>query len=88
MIADPPFSYSKVPYGKPDRVSLRVKPTKVPSQFVICLNFNPTRTKGVFINHDAEGKSLVGLPGKRAGQFTGGDWMVRVTDDQLKAADR
>jgi len=88
LIADPPFSYSKVPYGKPDRVSLRVKPTKVPSQFVICLNFNPTRTKGVFINHDAEGKSLVGLPGKRAGQFTGGDWMVRVTVDQLKAADR
>lgn len=84
LIADFPFSYKKVPYGTPDWVSLRVKPTKVPSQFVICLNFNPTRTKGVFVSHDAEGKSLVGLRDKPAGQFTGGDWMVRVTVDQLK----
>ena len=57
---------------------------KVPREFVICLNFNPTATKGVYVSHDKEGTSLVGLPGNHAGSFTGGDWMLRVEIDTLK----
>jgi hypothetical protein len=84
-IADFDFPYKKFDRGDPEWVALRVKPTQVPEEFVICLNFAPTQTKGVFVSHDAEGKSLVGLPDKPAGAFTGGDWMVRVTLDQLKS---
>jgi hypothetical protein len=81
-IVDFPFAYSKFQRGDPKWVSLRMKPTKVPKEFVICVNFNPTRTKGVYVSHYAEGTSLVGLPGKRAGSFTGGDWLIHVTVDR------
>jgi hypothetical protein len=84
LIADFPFPYSKFQRGAPTWVTLRTRPTKVPPKFVICVNFNPTGTKGVFVSHDAEGKALVGLPGKPAGQFTGGDWLIRATVDQWK----
>jgi RNA polymerase sigma-70 factor (ECF subfamily) len=83
-IADFPFAYSKFARGDPKWVTLRVKPTEVPKKFVICLDFKAERTKGVYVSHDKEGKSLVGLPKKRAGAFTGGDWMVRVSVDRLK----
>lgn len=83
-IADFPFPYSKFARSDPKWVTLKVKPTEVPKNFVICLDFKPERTKGVFVSHDAEGKSLVGLPKKKAGYFTGGDWMVRVSLDRLK----
>ena len=53
--------------------------------FYICLDFNAERTKGVYVSHDAEGESLVGLPNKPAGRFTGGDWMIRVKVDRLKS---
>ncbi len=45
-------------------LKLRVKPTRFPRKFVICVNFKPTQSKGVFVSHDAKGESLVGLPGK------------------------
>jgi hypothetical protein len=83
-IADFPFPYSKFPRAAPDWVTLRMRPTQVPREFIICLNFNPERTKGVYVSHDAEGKSLVGLPGKPAGSFTGGDWMIRPVVDTVK----
>ena len=57
---------------------------KVPKKFVICVNFNPTRTKGVYVSHDAQGTGLVGLPGKPAGSFTGGDWLIHVTVDRRR----
>jgi hypothetical protein len=83
-IVDFPFAYSKFQRGDPKWVSLRVKPTRVPKKFVICVNFNPTRTKGVYVSHDAEGTALVGLPGKPAGSFTGGDWLIHVTVDRRR----
>lgn len=83
-IAEFNYPYSKFPRGNSKWVSLNVKPTEVPKDFVICLNFNPERTKGVYVSHDAEGESLVGLPRKPSGRFTGGDWMVRVKVDRLK----
>ena len=84
LIADFTYPYAKFSRGNPKWVELRVKPTAVPREFVICLNFDPTSTKGVYVSHDEEGKGLVGLPGKQAGSFTGGDWMIRVTADRLK----
>jgi hypothetical protein len=83
-IVDFPFAYSKFKRGDSTWVSLRVKPTQVPRNFVLCVNFNPTQTKGVFVSHDAEGKALVGLPDKPAGTFSGGDWLIRVSVDKLK----
>ncbi len=83
-IADFPFPYKKFQRGPQKWVKLRTKPTKVPAKFVICANFNAQSTKGVYVSHDAEGKSLVGKPGQPAGLFTGGDWMIRVKIDRLK----
>ena len=83
-LAEFKFPYSKFQRGNPKWVTLRTKPTRLPKAFVLCLHFNPTSTKGVFVSHDAEGKSLVGLPNKKAGAFTGGDWMVRAVVDQPK----
>ncbi|MHB0956287.1 MAG: SHD1 domain-containing protein [Pirellulaceae bacterium] len=85
LIADFTYPYSKFARGDAKWVELRCKPTALPRDFVVCLNFNPTSTKGVYVSHDSEGEGLVGLPGKQAGSFTGGDWMIRVTVDRLKA---
>ncbi len=87
-IADFPFAYSKFAHASqiPSKwVTFRVKATEVPKKFVICLDFKAERTKGVYVSHDKEGKSPVGLPNKKAGSFGGGDWMVRVSLDRLKA---
>ena len=83
-IADFPFPYSKFTRGEQKWVTLKVKPTEVPEKFVICLDFKAEQTKGVYVSHDKEGKSLVGLPKKKAGSFSGGDWMVRASVDRLK----
>ena len=84
LIAEFNYPYAKFGYGKPKWTTFRMKPTEVPEKFVICLNFNPTGTKGVYVSHDAEGNALVGLPGKKAGAFTGGDWMIRPQIDVRK----
>jgi hypothetical protein len=72
--AQPPREYFHVWLGA----------TQVPGKFVICLNFQPTSTKGVFVSHDKQGDSLVGLPGKPAGTFRGGDWLIRATVKERK----
>ena len=84
-IADFPFPYARFRHGRFGWVTLKTKPTKVPAEFVICVGFGATATKGVFVSHDAEGRSLVGLAGKPAGHFTGGNWLIRATVDQVKA---
>ncbi len=84
-IRDFTFPYSEFKRSsKPRWVSFAVPATKVPKDFVICLNFNAERTKGVYVSHDAQGTGLVGLPGKPAGSFSGGDWLIRP---KLKAAE-
>lgn len=83
-IKDFSFPYSKFKRSsKSEWVTLRMKPTKVPAKFVICLDFDAERTKGVYVSHDAEGNSLVALPDKPSGVFSGGDWLIRPT---LKAS--
>jgi hypothetical protein len=81
MISDHPFPYSKFPYGQNPRwVSLRIKAQRVPQDFIICVGFNPTGTKGVYVHYDGEGSgySLTGLPGQPPRDFVKGDWMIRV----------
>lgn len=88
-IADFPFPYATFPYGRPRWVTLTVKPTNVPREFIVCVGFNPTATKGVFVYYDAAGsrRSLTGLPGRGGRKFDRGDWLLRVCVDQLKSAD-
>ncbi len=84
-IAEFDYPYSKFQRGAQKWVTLNVRPTEVPQNFIICLNFNAEQTKGVYVSHDGEGESPVGLPNKPAGRFNGGDWMVRVKVDRLKS---
>ena len=88
-IADFPLPYAKFQRGRPKWVSLPIRPTEVPREFILCIAFNPTRTKGVFVYHDRNGggMSLAGLPGRGGGAFARGDWLLRATVDQLKTAD-
>ncbi len=89
VIADFPQPYSKFRRAKPRWVNLPVEPTNVPSEFVICVAFNPTGTKGVYVGHDksTSRNSFTGLAGKEGKSFGKGDWMIRVKLDQLKTSD-
>lgn len=89
VIADFAQPYSRFRRGNPRWVNMPVEPTNVPSEFVICVAFNPTATKGVYVGHDesASPNSFTGLAGGEARTFERGDWMVRVKLDQLKTAD-
>lgn len=89
VIADFPQPYGKFKRAKPRWINLSVEPTNVPSEFIICVGFNPTGTKGVYVGHDksASGKSFTGLAGEKGRPFSKGDWMIRVRLDQLKNAD-
>jgi hypothetical protein len=84
------YPYAKFQKGKPRWVVLKTKPTRVPSTFIVCVGFNPTGTKGVFVSRDAEGSgySLTGLPGGEATPFVQGDWLIRVTIGQKKGDEK
>jgi hypothetical protein len=83
-IAKLSYPYARFAWGAARWVSLKVKPTRVPKTFIICVGFNPTATKGVFVSRDAEGSgnSLTGLPGREGHPFEQGDWMIRATVSQ------
>lgn len=89
VIAEYPQPYGKFKRGNPRWVNLSVEPTNVPSEFVICVAFNPTRTKGVYVGHDTSAgrNSFTGLAGQKGQPFGSGDWMIRVRLDRLKTAD-
>ena len=59
-------------------------PVVVPSTFVICADFNPEKTKGVYVHYDdsASGNSLIGLPGQEMKVFNRGEWMIRAVVQQ------
>ncbi len=76
------FPYASFARGEAVWKPFRVKPTRVPPKFIICLGFNPEATKGVFVSYDAEGSgsSLVGIPGSGdAKPYGRGDWLIRCT---------
>jgi hypothetical protein len=61
-----------------------VKPTAVPATFILCADFDPAATKGIYVHHDAEASkprsSFVGLPDDgKPRPFTAGDWLIRAT---------
>ena len=89
VIADFPFPYARFRRGGPGWVRLDVDPTNVPEKFTICVGFNPTATKGVFLHHDGQGSdhSSTGLPGRGTRRFQRGDWMIRAHVDQPKLSD-
>jgi hypothetical protein len=89
VITDFPQPYSKFRRANPHWVNLPVEPTNVPSEFVICVAFNPTATKGVYVGHDksASRNSFIGLAGQKDKPFDKGNWMIRVKLDQLKNSD-
>ncbi len=88
VIADFPQPYARFKRGNPRRVSMPVEPTNVPSEFIICVGFNPTGAKGVYVGFDAEGSgnSFTGLPGGDFNSFSEGDWLIRAKVDQLKGS--
>ncbi len=89
-IAEFAFPYSTFRSTKQAKwANLKIKPTNVPSEFIICVGFNPTNTRGVFLGYDAEGSgnSFTGLPGKPGRSFSKGDWLIKIRVDQLKSAD-
>lgn len=79
-IKDFPVPYARFPRGQDGWVSISLPPTLVPEKFAICIGFNPTATKGVYVHYDAaaDGKSWVGLPGRSPSPFSKGDWMIRA----------
>jgi hypothetical protein len=81
--------YSKFSFGEMKWVKLEVKPTLVPKNFAVFVEFNPTQRKGVFVSHDGavNHKSYSGLPGKKPRPATKGDWLIRAEVDQLKSTD-
>ena len=87
-IADFTFPYASFGRAEPRWLTLTVTPTRVPADFIICMGFNPTATKGVFVHYDKEasGNSLVGLPGERCQPFPQGDWLIRARLDRLKGS--
>jgi len=88
-IADFPFPYKAFERGEATWVPLPIsQPALVPKDFIICVGFNPTGTKGVFVSQDkaGSGNTLAGLPGKSSSSIGGGDWMIRAIVDRPKTA--
>jgi hypothetical protein len=80
------FPYGRFARGEPAWVELPVEPTALPRKFFVCVGFNPTARKGVYVSHDSgtTEHSVIGLPGKTPRPFAAGDWMIRIKVDQLK----
>jgi hypothetical protein len=58
----------------------------VPPEFVLCVSFNPTATKGIYANYDKgpSAHSFTALPGSDHAPFTEGNWLIRAQLDRLK----
>jgi hypothetical protein len=89
QIADFPVPYAKFARGQARWLTVPLTPTQVPGEFIVCVHFNPTATKGVFVSRDAAGggRSLTGLPGEPGRTCSEGDWLIRAEVDRLRAAD-
>jgi hypothetical protein len=89
VIAEFPQPYSRFRRGQESWVNLPTRPTEVPQEFIVCVGFNPTATKGVYVSYDGQASenSLAGLPGKTSQRFSRGDWLIRVSLDRLSTSD-
>ena len=88
-VAEFKFPYASFERGEAKWVSLATPPTRVPPKFIVCVEFNPDATKGIYVHHDAEAsdESFTGLPGGKPAPFKQGDWLIRAILDQPKSAD-
>jgi RNA polymerase sigma-70 factor (ECF subfamily) len=86
QIAEFPFAYGTFVRGEEKWVNIPVKPVRVPAEFVVCVGFNPTATKGVYVHHDngGSGSSFMGLPGSKGRTFDQGDWLIRAVVQDAK----
>jgi len=84
VIVDSPFPYSRFQRGVEQWVTLDLNPMEVPAEFLVCVSFNPTATRGVFVFHDREtaSRSLSGLPENGFEPFTSGNWLIRASVDK------
>lgn len=74
------FPYSSYIRGEADWKLFRLRPTRVPKEFIVCFGFNPQQTKGVYVSYDDKPSenSMIGVPGKRPPKpFTKGNWLIR-----------
>ena len=85
-IVEYPFPYGYFERGEAKWVTIPVKPARVPSEFVVCVGFNPTATKGVYVHHDSSssGGSFLALPGSKGEPFAQGDWLIRAVVQDAK----
>ena len=75
------------PYGTFERgpekwTSIALPPVRVPARFYVCLVFNPTQTKGMYVGIDKsvkESHSRDAVPGSHLGEVEqGAEWMIRA----------
>lgn len=85
-IAEFPCPYASFGRGEPKWVTIPITPVRVPPEFVVCVGFNPTATKGVFVHHDngGSGNSFLALPGAKGKPFGQGDWLIRAVVQEPK----
>lgn len=78
--------YTVFERADPKWARIPVEPTKVPAEFSMMLDFNPTARSGVYVSYDGgtSGSSVSGKPGKPGGAYPRGDWMIRVEVDRVK----
>jgi len=88
-VAEFTFPFSAFASGQEKWVTLPIKPTLVPAEFIVCVGFNPTATTGVYVSYDGKRSmtSRSALPGEQGSTFAKGNWMIRAMVDQLKSAD-
>jgi RNA polymerase sigma-70 factor (ECF subfamily) len=79
-LAEFPFRYGNFERGEARWVTLDVKKTKLPKTFYLGVDFDPTQTKGVYVDHDGKSseRSVIGLPDEKPEPFTKGNWMIRA----------
>ncbi|MGO8745910.1 MAG: hypothetical protein ACLQNE_07955 [Thermoguttaceae bacterium] len=74
--------YSLFERGPEKWTRVALPPTRVPDSFYVCLVFNPTQTKGVYVGIDNDVKqshSRDAVPGSHLGEtFEEGEWMIRA----------
>jgi hypothetical protein len=77
-----PKPYALFAKGLETWTEIDLPPVKVPGSFYVCLVFNPTQTKGVYVGMDegvAEAHSKNAVPGSHTQDLeTKADWMIRA----------
>jgi hypothetical protein len=74
------FPYSSYTRENKAWKNFRIRPTRVPENFIVCFGFNAHQTKGVYVSYDDKPSetSLTGVPGKGEPKpFTKGNWLIR-----------